>query len=113
MMPRGGEPAMFDVESDQIRQQRKFLHDVEAAIRDANRRIIHAKIPNLDRQSFVAFATRVAELRAAYLEAALALAGSGAPPSELLAARRVAFEEARDAFAALERAIERGYVDIG
>jgi hypothetical protein len=30
-----------------------------------------------------------------------------------LRARHAAYDEARDAFAALERAVERGYVDIG
>jgi hypothetical protein len=109
---------MFDQESAQIRQQQKFLHDVESGIRDANRRLIHAKIPNLNRQSFVAFATAVAALRAEYLEAALALANAQGDEAKgmvlrTLRTRREAFEEARDAFAALERAIERGYVDMG
>jgi|JI81BgreenRNA_FD_contig_123_40891_length_786_multi_3_in_1_out_0_2 hypothetical protein len=104
---------MFDEESTRIRKQQKFLQDVEHAISDANREIIQAHIPRLDKASFVAFATRVAELRAEYLKAALGAAqGSDAVEYTALRARREAFEEARAAFGALERAIERGYVDI-
>ena len=104
---------MFDEESTRIRKQQKFLQDVEHAISDANREIIQAHIPRLDKASFVAFATRVAELRAEYLKAALAAAqGTDAVEYTALRARREAFEEAKAAFGALERAIERGYVDI-
>ena len=104
---------MFDEESQQIRRQQKFLQDVEHAIRDANRAIIHSRIPKLDRARFVAFATCVAELRAEFLQAGLALVdGRDGATFEALRLRREAFEEAKAAFAALERAIERGYVDI-
>ena len=47
---------MFDEESTRIRKQQKFLQDVEHAISDANREIIQAHIPRLDKSSFVAFA---------------------------------------------------------
>jgi hypothetical protein len=105
---------MFDEETHQIRNQQKFLQDVEHAIRDINRTVIHAKIPHLNRETFVALASLVARLRADYLHAALHMAnGGGTDALDDLARRRVAFEEARAAFAALERAIERGYVDIG
>ena len=102
---------MFDEETSRIRKQQKFLQDVEQGIAEANRRIIHARIDRLDKASFVAFATRVAELRAAYLEAALA-ASRGRGDFAALPALREAYDEAKAAFAALERAIERGYVDI-
>jgi hypothetical protein len=101
---------MFDEESSRIRKQQKFLQDVEHAIAEANRQAIHARIATLDRASFVAFAARVAQLRAAYLEAALAASAGG--DFGALRGHREAFEEAKAAFAALERAIERGYVDI-
>lgn len=102
---------MFDDETSRIRSQQKFLQDVERAIAEANRRVIHAQIERLDRERFVAFAARVAELRAAYLKAALA-AAEGQADFAALRDRREAYDEARAAFAALERAIERGYVDI-
>jgi hypothetical protein len=106
---------VFDEDSAQLRKQQRFLHEVEVAIRDANRRIIHERVPDLDRQRFVTFATFVARLRADYLAEALALsqAADQAQAMEALRQRRRAFDEARDAFAALERAVERGYVDIG
>jgi 16S rRNA G527 N7-methylase RsmG len=103
---------MFDEESSRIRKQQKFLQDVEQAISAANREIIHAQIPKLDRASFVAFATRVAELRADYLKAAMGVAGRGGGDFTALRDHRERFEEAKAAFAALERSIERGYVDI-
>jgi hypothetical protein len=104
---------MFDEESSRIRKQQKFLQDVEQAISASNREIIHAQIPRLDRASFVAFATRVAELRADYLKAAMAVS-SGEAGGDFIALRdrRERYEEAKAAFAALERSIERGYVDI-
>jgi hypothetical protein len=104
---------MFDEESLQIRKQQKFLQDVEHAIRDANRDIIHAQISHLDRAKFVEFATYVARLRADYLSAGLGLVDrTDGSTFEALRLRREAFEEAKAVFAALERAIERGYVDI-
>jgi hypothetical protein len=106
---------VFDEDSAQLRKQQRFLHEVEVAIRDANRRIIHERIPDLDRQRFVTFATFVARLRADYLAEALSVqqAPEQAQAVEALRRRRRAYVEARDAFAALERAVERGYVDIG
>lgn len=109
---------MFDDDSAQLRKQQRFLGEVEVGIRDANRKIIHERIPDLDRQRFVTFATFVAELRADYLALALSLqskAGEPAAQSAIAALRlrREAYFEGREAFAALERAVERGYVDIG
>ena len=108
---------MFDQDSSQLRRQQRFLNEVEVAIRDANRAIIHERIPGLDRQRFVTFATFVAQLRADYLAAALSIQlapGEDARATAVAALRvkRRAFIEGRDAFAALERAVERGYVDI-
>lgn len=101
---------MFDEESSRIRKQQKFLQDVEHGIAAVNREILQARLPQLDRARFVAFASRVAELRAGYLRAALAASAGG--DFSGLREHREAFEEAKAAFAALERAIERGYVDI-
>ena len=104
---------MFDEETLRIRKQEKFLKDVEHSISDINRRIIHGKIPDLNRGTFVTMATFVAHLRADYLHAALSMANDGKGDAlQDLAKRRHAFEEAKAAFAALERSIERGYVDI-
>ena len=98
-----------------LRRQRAFIDDIERNIRAANREILHARIPELDQESFVRLAHHVARLRASYLESALAAEGSSDAASWVNALRdqRQAYEEAREAFDALQRAIERGYVDIG
>lgn len=109
---------MHDIDDDSalLRQQKQFLQHVELALRRVNREVIHAHIPDLNKESFVRLAQFVAEARSRYLACALAL--TGAAPQEagqrLVALRdaRCMFEESRDAFAALERAIEQGYVDI-
>lgn len=108
---------MFFDDADQERKQKRFLHEVEVVIREANRKAIHDRVPDLDRERFVAFATFVAEARADYLAAALAMQtmtgdADRALEVERLRVRRLAFDEALQAFAALERAVERGYVDI-
>lgn len=101
-----------------LRRQNQFLHEIEQGIRQANREIIHGRIPELDRARFLEFALLVARLRAGYLAAALGIEsdpGEGEAALDsfaLLRRKRQAYEEAREAFDALERAIQRGYVDI-
>lgn len=110
----------FDTTADAalLRKQRHFLEQIERSIRAANRGIIHERIPELGQEGFSEFAQRVARLRASYLQAALE-AGSRmeddehSPWVEALRRHREAYEEARDAFEALQHAIERGYVDMG
>lgn len=98
-----------------LRRQRTFVDEIERSIRAANREILHERIPELGQQSFVRMAHHVAHLRASYLEAALATEGDpgAAGWAKRLREHREAYEEAREAFEALQRAIERGYVDIG
>ncbi len=98
--------------------QRRFILELENGIRFANQEIIHKEIPGLTTESILELAVAIARLRAQYLAAAFKL-GSGeteAPGDEIVAAlqrKRVAYEEARDAFQALREAIEKGYVDLG
>lgn len=111
---------MHDIDDDSalLRQQKQFLQQVEFALRKVNREVIHARVPDLNRDSFVRFAEFVARARAEYLRCALALmdeGDSGGQDDERvdrLRRARAVFEESRDAFVALERAIEQGYVDI-
>lgn len=97
--------------------QRQFLEQLELSIAVANREVIHQQIPNLNKATFQQLAVMVAKYRANYLEAAIKLANS--PGScdraciEELKLKRELYDEGRAAFEALERAIERGYVDIG
>ena len=96
--------------------QRRFLNDVEQGIKAANRQVIHAAVPELNKDSFFGLAVALAKLRANYLQTALRILRT--PDEELpvvlaeVKCRREAFEEGSKAFEALERAIQRGYVDI-
>ena len=112
---------MFEDRDDAAlaRRQLQFLHEIEKSIRGANLEILHARIPELNKESIVQLAVVVAQLRASYLQGALQLARSDAAAEDwaeqvaTLRLHREAYEEARDAFEALQRAIERGYVDVG
>ncbi len=102
-----------------VEQKRKrFLLETEQAIRDINREIIHERIPKITRASILPMATTVARMRARYLEAAFHMADMNQSTPidekdvESLSHHRELYEESRDAFDALIRAIEQGYVDV-
>lgn len=103
---------------DEMAKQQRFLLEIEQGIREANRKIIHERIPPITAANLLPFAVSVARLRARYLEAAFKFAekASGDPieDSEVedMRRQRLTYEEARDAFEALRHAIERGYVEI-
>lgn len=106
-----------DMNSHDLAAQRQFLEQLELSIAVANREVIHQQISNLDKETFQQLAVMVAKFRANYLEAAIKLANSpGSCDGDCLAElkrKRELYDEGRAAFEALERAIERGYVDIG
>ncbi|MCH8037201.1 MAG: DUF1028 domain-containing protein [Proteobacteria bacterium] len=101
-----------------LRAEQIFFEELEQGIRTANREIIGARIPDLNKDTIHAMAVMVGRLRASYLEMAfkMSAAGSGTEPDasfvEGLRTRRQMFEEARDAYEALRRAVERGYIEI-
>jgi hypothetical protein len=105
-----------DLGAQELQQQRQFVEQLEIAVAMANREVIHSQIPNLNREAFQQLAVMVARFRANYLDAAIKLSQgvNSLDPAYLndLKAKRELFEEGRSAFEALERAIERGYVDI-
>ena len=97
--------------------QRRFLDEVENGIRMVNREILHEKVPDVTQDRFLKFAVMVSRLRASYLAAAFELVDSGAhiPDNAIfddLKSKREKYDEAVQAFDALRRAIERGYVDV-
>ncbi len=101
-----------------LRRHRQFVLELEREIGQINRTIVHERMPELNRERCLTLATLVARSRAAYLDLALELGRTSQdclPEDsrivELREARR-RFEELRDAFAAMERAIECGYVDV-
>lgn len=101
---------MLDRESQ--RKLQKFLEETEMAIFTANREVLKKAVPELTRDSFMAFAVRVAEARARYLKIALELSANPNPSSEDIArlkAAREANDELLHAFEATKRVIERGY----
>ena len=106
--------------SDDYRQlmaQQKFLHDIEQGIRIANREIIHERLPTITGDMVLKFAVTVSKFRADYLESAFKMiAKDGSlPGGEVmteLSERREAYQLALNAFDALQKAIERGYVDL-
>ena len=106
----------FASEFDLSRQMTNFLNELDLGVRAANQEIIHERIPDLDREKAFVFATMVARLRADYLDAAFKHCSPGAQSGlqdiEELRAKRLTYEEARDAFQALRHAIEVGYIDI-
>ena len=109
--------SQFASEFDQSRQMTTFLNELDMGIRAANQEIIHERIPDLSRDKAFVFAAMVARLRADYLDAAFKHCTPGTQPGpaeiEELRAKRLTYEEAREAFQALRHAIEVGYIDVG
>jgi hypothetical protein len=93
-----------------------FVEQLEMSVAIANREVIQKHIPNLTRETFQELAVMVARFRAQYLEAAIRLADSGEFCDACCLAdlkhKRDLYDEGCAAFEALERAIERGYVDL-
>ncbi|GAB4362571.1 MAG: hypothetical protein Kow00114_17910 [Kiloniellaceae bacterium] len=106
----------FAMEFDSSRQLTNFLNELDLGIRAANQEIIHKRIPDLDRDKALIFATMVARLRADYLDAAFKHCTPGEQPDpkviQDLRNKRLIYEEAKEAFQALRHAIEVGYIDI-
>lgn len=102
-------------DTELLKRQRKFIEEIERSIRVANREILQDRIPELNQQSFVRMADYVAGLRANYLQGALSpdRETDAASWAARLRQHRQTYEEACNAFDALQRAIECGYVDIG
>jgi len=105
--------------SDDLAKNRRFLMTVEQSIRLANNEIIHKDIPPVTTDRMLTFAVAVAQLRAKYIAAAFKFAESSSADAqqnaaaiEELSTYRKQFEETRDAYTALQRAIEAGYIEI-
>ncbi len=105
--------ADFTGDPEQQRAYRRFIEEIEMALRAANREIIGKQIPELNKESFFRLAVAVAKLRADYLKAVLGLDWEeDGIDIATVQSKRTLYEEASKAFEALERTIERGYVDI-
>lgn len=104
--------------SEQLDQKRRhawleFKGAMDKAVVAANREVL-GKL-KLSRDQFLRLALNTASLRAAYLQQGVGIGSLRSPSREQLeelALMRHAYDEARQVFEALERIIERGYVEI-
>jgi hypothetical protein len=108
----------MDLDADLAKNQR-FLRETEQAIRLTNNEVIHQRIAPITTERILSFSVAVAKLRAQYIEAAFNFADTkhtesaeGVAEIDGLTIRRRRFEEARNAFIALQRAIELGYMAV-
>jgi len=109
--------AIAETDPGWFRAQKRLLDEIEQGVREANRAVIGQRIPGITRDGFLRLATVVARLRAEYLACALTLGRDSrgevtAGEMSRLASLRAGYDEARLAFEALERCVQRGYVDI-
>lgn len=106
-------PELID---DQARRRiMQFLQTMETAVLEANCEVIGKQLPQLNDETFLRMAVRVAELRADYVAAGIALAEHRHPPApavDKLVQHRRAYEEMVAVFEAAQRVIERGYVKL-
>ncbi len=108
----------MDMDEELLKNQR-FLSETEHAIRVTNNEVIHKLISPVTSERILTFSVAVAKLRAQYIKAAFKFADAKHPDGEQgateideLSLHRRRFEEARDAFIALQRAIELGYMAV-
>lgn len=104
---------------DELARNQRFLRETEQAIRLTNNEVIHKQVPPITSERMLTFSVAIAKLRAQYIESAFTFAdanhneeGDDAEEIKELELRRRRFEEARDAFIALQRAIELGYMAV-
>ena len=91
----------------------RFLLEIEDAIIKANRQAIQERLGPLRRSRFLELTQQVAKIRADYLHAAFHVQWSDMQAeSGDLELKRARYEEAVAAYEALERAVERGYIEF-
>jgi hypothetical protein len=107
----------FEPENSDPMEQRRLrghLEQIDYTAFAANQAVLGQTPGTLDLASFQRLAVAAAQARALWVSTALELAEVGGAASreqiETLADRRAAFEEMREAYEALRRMIERGYL---
>ena len=97
---------------------RRLHHELETTIREVNHELISASTGAITRSAFTNVARMVASLRGRYLRCVLRLGEeslNGHIDTEAaleLKSLREAYTEAVEGFAALEHALQRGYVSL-
>ena len=103
-----------DIDPQEQRRLRGLLEQIDYAAFVANREVIGQTLAGVSPESFQKLAVLTATARAKWSAEALRLAHSGAPVTPDQAARltafRTAYEELSEAYEALRRMVERGYV---
>ena len=97
---------------------RRLHHELEQTIRAVNHELISASTGTITRSAFTSVARMVAGLRGRYLQRVLRL-GDAAQQDQIetdaaleLKPLREAYTEAVEGFAALEHALQRGYISL-
>ena len=96
------------------RKRRGHLEQIDYTAYACNREVIGQTIPHVDAQTFQRMAVVAAHARAQWVAEAMAISRTGATvaPDRVarLAELHKAFEEVSEAYEALRRMVERGYV---
>ena len=107
----------FEPENSDPMEQRRLrghLEQIDFTAFAANQAVLGQAPGALDLDAFKRLAVAAAQARAAWVIAALELAETngvaGRAQIEAVADRRMAFEEMREAYEALRRMVERGYL---
>ena len=107
----------FEPENSDPAEQRRLrghLEQIDFTAYAANQAVLGQTPGALDLAAFQRLAIAAAQARALWVKTALELAETGAAATrqqvETLSERRAAFEEMREAYEALRRMIERGYL---
>lgn len=103
-----------ELDPQEQRQLRGYLEQIDYATFAANREVLGQALQNIDTAKFGRLAVSAAQARARWVTAAIAMSnkpeGMTADDVNKLAVLRLAFEELTDAYEALRRMVERGYV---
>ena len=105
-----------DLDPQEQRRLRGLLEQIDYAAYVANRELIGHALAQVDVGAFQKLAVLTAQARARWGAEAVRLAESGAPatPDQVarLTAARTAYDELAEAYDALRRMVERGYLPL-
>lgn len=114
--PRGQDHFQPEASDDpqEQRRLRAHLEQIDYAAFAANREVFSRALPKLELARFERLALVAASARAQWIAAAMAVADTGRAPtpeqSARLAAMRQGYDELFEAYEAMRRLVERGYV---
>lgn len=105
-----------DTDPHEQRRVRGLLEQIDYAAFVSNREVIGQMLSGIDAGTFQRLAVMTATARAKWAAEALRLSESGSPvtPDQTarLTAHRTAYEELAEAYEAMRRMVERGYLTI-